>query len=362
MTTVAPRELHFDGVEVCVADPSMRELYEQLDLLARSSASLILEAETGSGKELAARFVHHASPRRDGPFVAVNCAALPETLAESELFGYERGAFTGAARARAGLLEAATGGTLFLDEIAELPASSQARLLRALDGGRVRRLGATIERVVDVRIVAATNRDLRHGIRTGTFRTDLYFRLGATSVRIPPLRDRPDDIPPLVRRFIAAEAVRLRRTPPHVCPEAMQPLLEHPWPGNVRQLRNVATLLAAHGLARHDRSSPMISSADVRAILAVQPDHVGPGDRPVRPSTPADPVSEPAAVASVNRSFDERVDNEIRERMIAALRTTGGNQTQAAALLHMPRRTFVWRMKRLEIPRPGRRARAGSGP
>ncbi|TMA22007.1 MAG: sigma-54-dependent Fis family transcriptional regulator [Deltaproteobacteria bacterium] len=194
--------------------------------------------QTGSGKENAAYALHHWSPRREQKLLTVNCAALPEQLIESELFGYERGAFSGADRARAGLFEAANGGTLFLDEVGELSAQAQAKLLRAVESKRISRLGSSEEREIDVRLVAATNRSLESEIKTGRFRQDLFFRLSAATVAIPPLRQRPQDLLLLARRFLEQACAALGRPVPAVAPATLRLLTEHAWPGNVRELKN----------------------------------------------------------------------------------------------------------------------------
>jgi DNA-binding NtrC family response regulator len=222
----------------------MRELYALLAKAAPTPATVLIEGETGSGKELVARAVHEASPRAKAPFVVFDCASVPRTLMESELLGHEKGAFTGAMQAHAGALEQADGGTLFLDELGELPIDLQPKLLRALQQRVVRRLGGTEEKTVDVRIVAATNRDLVREINRGTFRDDLYFRLAVVRVRVPPLRERLDDLRLLANRFIrldVEDAARAERFAGAIDDDEWRRLRRHPWPGNVRELRNVVT-------------------------------------------------------------------------------------------------------------------------
>jgi two-component system, NtrC family, response regulator HydG len=244
------------------ADPRTEGLFEELQRFAHTRLPLLLTGETGVGKEVAAQAVHRLSPRRERPWVALNCAALPETLAESELFGHERGAFTGADRARPGAFEAADGGTLFLDEVGELPLGLQAKLLRALEVKEVRRVGADKGRTVDVRLVAATNRDLRREIARGTFREDLFYRLAVCVVRLSPLRDRPGDIAPLCRHFL--DQLEAETGPRQLSPEALERLQSYPWPGNVRELRNVVYraavvspgLLIASGALQLEESIP----------------------------------------------------------------------------------------------------------
>ncbi|MEA2696867.1 MAG: two-component system, NtrC family, response regulator GlrR [Myxococcales bacterium] len=223
------------------ASRPMRELFARIGRVVRSESTVLVQGESGTGKELVARAIHEASPRAGGPLVVVDCGALPEALLESELFGHSRGAFTGAAEARAGAIEGANGGTVFLDEIGELPLAMQPKLLRVLEARAVRRLGETQHRPVDVRFISATHRDLREMVNSGAFREDLYFRLAVLTLRIPPLRERPDDIPPLLDRFLPAE-VRDR-----LDPLVMAEILGRPWLGNVRELRNFAERLITFG-------------------------------------------------------------------------------------------------------------------
>lgn len=217
----------------------MRQVCSALEILAPCNAPAILTGESGTGKEIAARTIHELSPRRSGPYVAINCATLPETLIESELFGHERGAFTGADSRRLGCFEIARGGTILLDEIAEMRIDAQAKLLRVLEDRRVRRLGGTAEIPLDVRVLAATNRDLRQTIREGKFRGDLFYRLNVFTVEIPPLRHRLEDLPALIAHFMTLFARRDRLSPAKVDDECLSALMAYDWPGNVRQLRNV---------------------------------------------------------------------------------------------------------------------------
>jgi len=216
--------------------PAMTELRLLIEAVAQTDVTVLVQGESGAGKELVAQAVHHASPRRERAFVALDCCSLQDTLFESELFGYEKGAFTGADRRKPGLIEAAAGGTLFLDEIGDIGPAIQAKLLRVLETGRFRRIGATSDMRANVRIVAATNRDLATLVRKGTFRADLYYRLNAFMLVVPPLRLRREDIPVLANYFLAARAGGRRQ---HVHPEAVRYLTEYGWPGNVRELRNV---------------------------------------------------------------------------------------------------------------------------
>ncbi len=240
-----PFTLDLGDRAVVMADPSMVSLFSLIGRLAAASLTVLISGETGVGKENAAYAVHHGSPRRAGPFVAVNCAAIPDTLVEGELFGHAKGAFSGAHAAKPGLFERAAGGTLFLDEVGELSLAAQAKLLRAIEGGRFLRLGETIEREADVRIVAATNRDLAADVRAHRFREDLFYRLGSAVVLIPPLRERAADIPVLARTFLAAARARVGKGTLPIGPSAMLALSRYSWPGNVRELKNAMDYVAA---------------------------------------------------------------------------------------------------------------------
>jgi transcriptional regulator with PAS, ATPase and Fis domain len=217
---------------------AMREVFERIRLVADTRTTVLIFGESGTGKELVARAIHESSSRRARPFVPVNCAAIPETLIESELFGHEKGAFTGASERRAGLFQAAQGGTLFVDEIGELQLGLQSKLLRAIEYRRIMPVGSTRETEVDVRLIAATNRDLAELTRKGEFREDLYYRLKVVELRLPPLRQRKDDIPLLVHHFIEQIAAENRRPTQGITSEALAALKAYDWPGNVRELRN----------------------------------------------------------------------------------------------------------------------------
>jgi transcriptional regulator with PAS, ATPase and Fis domain len=236
-----------------------------LDLVARvapTDATVLIQGESGTGKEVIAKAIHHASTRAARPFVAINCGAVPETLLESELFGYMRGAFTGAGVSKLGLFEEADGGTLFLDEIAEMPATLQVKLLRALQSGEIRRLGATQASTIDVRVIAATHGDLATLISQGTFREDLFYRLNVIQVALPPLRDRREDLPALAEHFLARSAAKLGREL-SLSPAALERLLRYPWPGNVRELENAlerATILARTTIVEPDDLPPHVTA------------------------------------------------------------------------------------------------------
>jgi transcriptional regulator with PAS, ATPase and Fis domain len=219
--------------------PAWRQALRQAAQVAATDTTALLLGESGTGKEVVARFIHRASPRAEGPYLAVNCAALPDQLLEAELFGYERGAFTGALSAKPGYVERAAHGVLFLDEVGEMSLASQAKLLRVLQEKEFQRLGGTRLLTADVRIVAATNRDLRAAVEARTFREDLYYRLRVFEIRLPPLRERPEDIPSLCDEFLAEIGEAFGRPPARVSPEAVELLLAYDWPGNARELRNV---------------------------------------------------------------------------------------------------------------------------
>ena len=304
------------GQELIIADPAMRGLYRLVERLAPSDLPVLITGETGSGKELVALSLHTRS-KRPGPFVPVNCAALPDTLAESELFGHERGAFTGATGPKAGYFEAAAGGTLFLDEVGELPLPLQAKLLRAVETHQVVRLGASQPVAIDVRVVAATNRDLSAEVKAGRFREDLFFRLCAARVALPALRSRLREIPILAHIFLEQACVKLGREVPKLGALALAQLSRHPWPGNVRELRNaMSTLAAVH-------EGPTIEEI---ALGDAPPPAVSAPPLPGRKTFP--PISEEL------RALE-------RSRMVEALEASGGVQKRAAQLIGMPLRTFV---------------------
>jgi DNA-binding NtrC family response regulator len=262
----------------------IREVLVQVEQIAPVSSTVLIEGESGAGKELVARAIHRLSPRRNKPFIAVNVGALPETLLESELFGHEKGAFTGAAERRIGRFELAHGGTLFLDEIGEIPPSTQVKLLRVLEDRGVTRVGGTTETPIDVRVVAATNAPLRDAVEQGRFRADLFYRLNVLRIYLPPLRERREDIPILVRRFIR-ELSKAHDRPFHgLSGEALQQLVEYPWPGNVRELRNLVESMVVLSPGREigaEDIPPQIRNASTTRFLPV---HVGPILRDARGS------------------------------------------------------------------------------
>jgi DNA-binding NtrC family response regulator len=333
-----PRRGDATAPEIVVADPAMERVYQLLELVAKSNISVLLIGETGVGKEILASQVHRSSPRAKNAFLKVNCAALVESLLEGELFGHERGAFTGALQAKAGLLEGAHQGTLFLDEVGELPLNIQAKLLRVLESGEVTRVGALSPRKVDVRFVAATNRDLKALAASGRFREDLFFRLDGITIRIPPLRERPGEIPALAVALVGEASRAAGRPPVRIAEDALARLREHAWPGNVRELKNVM------------RRSVVLCTRDV---LHAEDIHLSgeatPSDEvPIPPAVT--PASTPASVAT-SAPTSKKKEAE-RARIVEALNACGGNQTRAAQMLGLSRRTLVHKLDILGVPRP----------
>ncbi|MBL8954464.1 MAG: sigma 54-interacting transcriptional regulator [Myxococcaceae bacterium] len=307
-----------------VEDPAMRALYAQVRRVAASDLTVLLLGETGVGKEVVSRTVHKSSPRAKGPFVAINCGALSPTLLESELFGHVKGAFTGAAKSRVGLLEAAKGGTCFLDELGEMPPATQVKLLRALEEREVTPVGATEPKKIDVRFVAATHRDLAADVESGRFRADLYFRLNGVSIEIPALRERPGELEALARRFAERAGRKLGKKAMAVDDAALALLKGYAWPGNIRELRNVID----------------------RAVLLAPDDVITPDELP----------AEKLAAVPVT----DEVPAE-KQRVLDALEKCCGNQTLAAKVLGISRRTLVTRIETFGLPRPRKGARKRVG-
>jgi DNA-binding NtrC family response regulator len=343
-----PTELMLGSERVYLADVAMLRIYDLLARLARGDMSVLLHGETGTGKELAALQLHHASART-GPLVTINCAALPESLVESELFGYQKGAFSGATHGKPGLVEAADGGTLFLDEIGDMPFGVQAKLLRVLESRRVLRLGDLRDRSVDVRVVAATHRDLEAEASAGRFRQDLYFRLCGASVWIPPLRERRGELELLAAKFLAQARHRGGRPPATLTQAAWNVLLVHPWPGNVRELKQVIEYAATTALGERIEIEHLPerlwrpAGVAIRAFVAtaVSPTAAPPTTAPLPPT-----VATATPLGSELRALE-------RQRMHSALVATGGNQSKAAVVVGMPRRTFVRKLKRYGLGRRG---------
>jgi two-component system, NtrC family, response regulator AtoC len=318
-----PREL----VPACVVrDPAMQTVLSLLERVAASDIGVLLLGETGTGKEVCAEFIVRASMRSERKFLRLNCAALSESLLESELFGHEKGAFTGASKERVGLLESAHGGTLFLDEVGDMPLSTQAKLLRALEAKEVLRVGATTVRRVDIRILSATNRDLRELITLGLFREDLYYRLNGISVLVPPLRERPLDIEPLAEHFLR-EAATNRGSTPSFSPASRAWLRAHVWPGNARELKNVV-----------ERALLLFDDGEI------EPRHLAAELLPGAPSS---------GRGSEARGLREEVKDLERDRIERALREEG-NQREAARALGISRGALVRRLDQLGLPRPRR--------
>jgi two-component system, NtrC family, response regulator AtoC len=323
------------------ADPGMKRVVTELELMARTRLPILILGETGVGKEVAARAAHHLSHRRTGPFTGVNCAAIPDSLMASELFGHQKGAFSGATSTRAGYFESASGGTLFLDEVGELNLDAQARLLRVLSEHRIIRLGSTVERRIDVRVVAATNRDLDAYVRAGLFREDLYFRLCGATLVIPPLRHRPLDLPRLAVQFLSAARAELELGDGRLSEAAIACVSRHSWPGNVRELKDA-----------------MIYAAAVAPGDLVETVHL-PSRLIERASQPCSTLSSEPEEPFLFRPIHEELDELVELRMRQALNATGGVQSAAAALLQMPRRTFITKMREFGIsPTPVRERRA----
>jgi two-component system, NtrC family, response regulator AtoC len=330
------------GHTVVAAEPAMMRVFDLLRRLAACDLAVLVLGETGTGKEHAAAALHHWSPRSDRPLVTLNCAAIPETLIESELFGYEKGAFSDARAVKPGLLEQATGGTVFLDEVAELGPGAQAKLLRALDSKRITRLGGLRERTLDIRVVAATHRDLEAECRAGRFRQDLMFRLGAAMVELPPLRRRPREISLLARLFVAEACARAGRPTLEISEATLRRLAAHPWPGNVRELEHTMELVVA--TAESDIIEPWSLPDRVAGHAVTQRIAVADASEAA-----SDMVASPAPAPRQFRPIAEEMRELERTRMREALEAAGGVQARAAELIHMPIRTFALRLKQYGI-------------
>jgi two-component system response regulator AtoC len=337
------RELsrHDRFAEIIGVSPAMAEIFPLIESAAASSITVLIEGDTGTGKELVARAIHRTSARADGPFLAINCAAMPEALLESELFGHRRGAFTGATDDQLGMFRAAAGGTLLLDEIGDMPAAMQAKLLRVLQEGEVTAVGDTRPRKVDVRVLSATNRDLKSAVQTRAFREDLYYRLAAFPIRLPPLRERREDIPLLAARFLEAAAERHHKRISGFDPEVLELLTLSNWPGNVRELQNEVERAVA---LAHDGDSIKVG-------------HLSPAVRALTPQTPAtsedseprgaEPIAEPIASAGsplrlARATFEARYIADVLGRC-------QGNISHAAKALKISRVALQKKMKEYRL-------------
>jgi len=334
---VAPGEP--DATPLVGDSPSMRAVHEMVARVADSPSTVLITGESGTGKELIAKALHRGSSRRDKPLIKVNCAAIPKDLVESELFGYERGAFTGAVGSKPGRFELADTGTLFLDEIGEVPVEMQVKLLRALQESEFERVGGIKTIRVDVRLVAATNRDLKQLIAEGRFREDLYYRLAVVPIALPPLRERREDIPPLVRHFIEKYDQRLGKRVEGIEDAAMALLLDYAWPGNIRELENLMerSVLFADG--------PVIHAGSLPDSLR---------ERGAHPSGPIAAVGHLGAIAAPSgasmKEIVRHAQAELERELIArALEETGGNVTRAAKRLQISRKSLQVKMKELGL-------------
>ena len=313
------------------ASPAMREVVELCRRLGPTKTNVLITGESGTGKELVARALHALGPRATGPFVVVNCGALPEALMESELFGHERGAFTGAVRRSEGLFREAEGGTLFLDEVGEIPPQVQVKLLRAIQERTVRPVGGTAELPIDVRILAASNRDLDLEVEAGRFRQDLFYRLNVVRIDIPPLRARRGDIPALVERFLARHAGEAGRPVPRFAPDALALLLDHRYPGNVRELENLVE----------------------RAVALATGEVLGSDVLPPGLGRPAHSCTDAVDVPEGDVHLDAVLAEHERRLIERALERTGGNRTRAAELLGVTFRSLRYRLRKLGLEPPG---------
>lgn len=303
--------------------PCMQQLFQRISRVAGSDVTVLISGESGTGKELAARALHQLSPRRDRPFIAINCGAIPENLAEAELFGAEKGAYTGATQSKAGKFEAAQGGTVFLDEIAELPLPLQAKLLRLLQEGKVTRLGSHQEIKLDVRIIAASHQNLADGVTEGRFRQDLFYRLNVVPVHMPALRERTEDIPKLIQHFMQLQQQRYRLQLPPLSKAVLKALIEYPWPGNVRELSN--------------KIERFVLLQDEQELLADLQSPVGPK---TMLSSSEGFVLPPAGI------HFEALERSCLEQ---ALQLSEGNRTKAARLLQLNYKAFLYRLEKYQL-------------
>jgi len=322
-----PERAESAGRQLLGASPPLVQVRSLIGKLARTQAPVYLSGESGSGKELAARLIHENGARRDRPFVPVNCGAIPDTLVESELFGYRKGAFTGATGDRDGFFQAAHGGTLFLDEIAELPLHTQVLLLRAIQERRVRKVGATQEEPVDVRIICATNQSLAGMVEAGRFRRDLYYRLNVVDLTMPPLRECREDIPLIAMHILQRLAAQNGVAPPRLSPQGLEELMAYDFPGNVRELENILE----------------------RALALSPAEELGPQDLALHRIAPEEEPESAPASQPLDAPLPAYLDRLEREAILQALGRTGFNRTAAARLLGITFRQLRYRMQRLGI-------------
>ena len=317
---------------------AMRQVKERIAKVARSMAPVLVRGESGTGKELVARAIHACSHRADGPFVAVNCSAIPETLLEAEFFGARKGSYTGATADREGYFQAARGGTLFLDEIGDLPLAMQSKLLRAIQERQVRALGSTQEDAVDVRIVSATHRDLAADVQAGRFRQDLFYRLNVIEIVVPPLRERREDLPALCQALLVRIAQESGMPAPALSQQLLQQLAEHPLPGNVRELENLL-----------HRAVALSEGGELQVDMACRP-----AMAPLAPAAPASTTAAGAPASSpVPSDLQAWLDQQERGILVRALQETGFNRTAAASKLGLSLRQIRYRIARLGIATPG---------
>lgn len=316
----------FQAAEMMGESLAMRRLLEMIALVAPAETTVLITGESGTGKGLVARAIHANSPRREKPLIEVNCAAIPESLIESELFGHEKGAFTGADKQRKGRFSMADGGTIFLDEIGELPLSMQAKLLRVIQEGEIQRVGSDMPIPVNVRIVAATNRNVEKMISDGVFREDLYYRLNVFALQVPPLRDRIEDIPALAQSFLKRFSEKNRKPLKGITPQAIDLLLRHEWPGNVRELEN----------------------AMERAVILLQGEFVSPVELPLALQRPADLAgADPLCIPMAEtKGKDASLADMEKELIHQKLQEAGGNKSEAARRLGITRRTLKLKLKK----------------
>jgi DNA-binding NtrC family response regulator len=307
---------------IVARSPKMQEVLALAERVAATPSTVLIGGESGVGKDLIARLIHQRSTRASGPFIKINSTAIPESLLESELFGYEKGAFTGATTSKPGKFELADKGTLFLDEIGDIPPATQVKLLRVLQEREFERLGGTRTIKVDVRLIAATNRDLRAALEEGTFREDLYYRLNVVPIDIPPLREHKEDIPDLANLFLSRLAEKSQKKPQGIKPEALKKLIDYHWPGNVRQLENIIERACALTVG------PFIEAADIQLDHAPDRSHSG-----------------PAPLLPEGKTLDQWEDEIIRE----AYRRANGNKSEAARMLGLSRNALRYRLEKIGI-------------